>query len=321
MKSEEDCLNADAGFAVMARVGGASRARRARRAKGACSNGTPEVQPMDRTKTLRFHDKVEWIEIEESGHDHFNFDGPLPVHQPSKVGKHVGQCDEWNGYPDSPKDLVWAHIRALMLITGDLPPCPIRPRLLYHNGRMPCYEDENECYNWDEPYYVQIDNEQKFSHYTCNHLVNWVGNNAYYLPYGADKCKKSIVKKSRKKAMKVLEETWDVYHHVGDVPGEVNKGACPNVTRTAGIRRKHEVEWVVDSGASITIVSPGDCKMKGIKTRRLCEPYPIQGVGGRMDCQHGAQMTLTELGVTTDAYVADTPFNLLSMNDLCSLGK
>ena len=68
------------------------------------------------------------------------------------------------------------------------------------------------------------------------------------------------------------------------------------------MRPHYIVEWVVDSGAAITIMQLADCKSAGFKLRRLGTPLPIQGVGGTPNCEYDTMIkSFNELSVGTNA--------------------
>ena len=270
---------------------------------------------------LRFADTAELFLLEESGCDEYTFDNywddgtPRVCHRRSDPRPYVSG--------PIPRSQVIAHKRAVQLFAGLPVPVP-PPRAVVFDGRRPNYEEYPEVYyenDFDDEDPIDVDlSNVNYEFYTHKPLAIWVdGEVTTEDELGL------VTTWDRTYGLWQLRETWQQYYHVGDVPpmrvAEDPVGASTDRTPAAPAtsrRRGYVIEWIVDSGAGLHIISMPNHRRGGFRSVPYRTPLCLEGVGGNQTCTMQSIATFDDWPAKLYCCIQKSGYNLLSVDLLGS---
>ena len=253
------------------------------------------------TKRVSFSELVEVYEIEDSEVDEFTFDNKWHDGTPKVCARRT----TIHPHPERhmPSCVVWAHHMATLLFGGDPFDLPPARRILFE-GRRVFFEDypeeEDDVFETSDP--IDIDLYDKYyEFYTHKPLVYWTEVDATTINAVGD----GVVSWPRGSAATHLCASWRQYCHIGKAPiWDVVVGAsadgCPSVAgqgaRTAADtpvedivgasadlafigaaarHGSHQVEWLVDTGASLHLITYADATKSKFRRHKLDVPTSV----------------------------------------------
>ena len=295
-------------------------------------------------KSVSFSELVEVYEIEDSEVDEFTFDNKWHDGTPKVCARRT----TIHPHParHMPSCVVWAHHMATLLFGGDPFDLPPARRILFE-GRRVFFEDypeeEDDVFETSDP--IDIDLFDKYyEFYTHKPLVYWTEVDATTINAVGD----GVVSWPRGSAATHLCASWRQYCHIGKAPiWDVVVGAsadgCPSVAgqgvRTAADtpvedivgasadlafigaaarHGSHQVEWLVDTGASLHLITYTDATKSKFRRHKLDVPTSVIGVGTMDNLEDVAAVKLPGLQAEMDMVIWKNSMNLLSVSKLAA---
>ena len=269
-------------------------------------------------KLVHFNDVIETIDLIETGHDNYTFDNFDSQGAP-RVSQTQGRRNVSLPYKTKciPADTIWAHQRAVSLtlegLMDDLPAA----RPITFRGRRPRYgQPYVDDLNLDDEYSVEENpNTVDYVNVSYRPMAFWEEHVVYYQKFDLNSGRWVLRLTDRPVAERWTKKRWHGFCHSGMVPAlktpDVNVGSG----RAATVKKKAVVEWIVDSGAGVHLINAAQRRRSRFHTQP-CPEFTVQGVGGIRSCTTEAVIDVDELGIQVQAGVTDSPYNLLSVEQL-----
>ena len=174
--------------------------------------------------------------------------------------------------------------------------------------------------------------------------VIWDGNVAYvHRPHPKQRPRPGFpfnpIVYERAEAVELLQSEWNLYSHTGDVPKPPGGVTCEGVVGDASIAASHtsdgapiqavaatpvastvprlNTDWIIDSGASIDLVSQADVAGFSKNVRRSSNPVSLSTANGVVPATRSIVLDVPGLEDYPEHYVLQSTPNALSMGIRC----
>ena len=295
---------------------GAKRRRRYKTLSDASVGKLPH--PVKPRKIVHFNDVIDTVELFETGHDNYTFDN-FDSRGAPKVSQTQGRRNTNLPYRRKcvSADTIWAHQRAVSLALGGLLEDLPAARPITFRGRRPRFgQPYVDDLNLDDDYSVEENpNTANYVNVSYRPMACWEDQVVYYQKFDLNSGKWVIRLTDRPVAERWSRKRWHGFCHAGLAPVLTTPDVNVGSGRAATAKKKPVVEWIVDSGAGVHLINAAQRRLSRFRVQP-CPEFTVQGVGGIRSCTTEAVIDVDELGVEVHAGITDSPYNLLSVEQL-----